>query len=94
MMRSALSEFSNSTLKFLDSLHSIATPLLVLLSEEKKARLVQSFFQSTTSSSVLCVSWKSIMSNLELLKFGKSFFFCCCLEDLEHLAKQFLILTY
>ena len=94
MMRPALSEFSNSTLQFLDSLHSIATPLLVLLGEEKKVRPVQSFFQRTTSSSVLCASWRSIMSNLELLKFGKSFFFCYCLEDLEHLAKQFLIWTY
>ena len=29
IIRSTLSEFSNSTLKFLDSLQSIATPLLV-----------------------------------------------------------------
>ena len=46
----------------------IATPLLVLFSDEKKARPIQSFFQRTTSSSVLCVSCRSIMSNLEFRK--------------------------
>ena len=56
IMRPALSEFSNSTLKFLDSLQNIATLLFVLLSDKKKARPIQSFFQRTTSLSVLCVS--------------------------------------
>ena len=60
--------------KFLDSLQSIATPLLVLLSDEKKARPIQSFFQRTTSSSVLCVSCRSIMSNLEFRKVFKILF--------------------
>ena len=55
-IRPALSEFSNSTLQFFYSLQSIATPLLVLLSDEKKVRPIQSFFQRATSSSVLCVS--------------------------------------
>ena len=40
MMGPALSEVLNSALKLSGSLHSIATLLLVLLSEEKKARPV------------------------------------------------------
>ena len=74
IIQPALSEFSNSTLKLWDSLHSIATPLLVLLNEEKKAGPVQSFYEITTSWSVLCVSWRSIISNLELRKVLKIYF--------------------
>ena len=70
----ALSDFSNSTVKFLDSLQSIATLLLVLLSDGKIPRPVQSFFQWITFSSVLCVSWRSIISNLELQKVWKILF--------------------
>ena len=40
MMGPALSEFLNSALKLSGSLHSVATLLLVLSSEEKKARPV------------------------------------------------------
>ena len=44
IIRPALLEFSNSTLKFLDPLQSIPTSLLVLLSDEKKAGPIHSFF--------------------------------------------------
>ena len=43
IIRPALSEFWNFTLKFLDSLQSIATPLLVLMSDEKKRDLSSPF---------------------------------------------------
>ena len=70
----AWSDFSNFTLKFLNSLQSIGTLLFVLLSDEKKAVPIQSFFQSILSSSVLCVSWRSIISNFELRKVWKILF--------------------
>lgn len=57
-------------------LQSIATPLLVLLSDEKKkGDLSNVSFQRRTSSSVLCVSNKSIMSNWELWKVWNIFLF-------------------
>ena len=43
IIRPVLSGFSNSTLKFLDSLQNIATPLLLLLSDEKKRELSSLF---------------------------------------------------